>query len=64
MPEGVETHAVCTESGLIATDCCPDTTTEIFLAGATAGAETCGEHICRPSFKDLMEGVINIVPGF
>jgi penicillin-binding protein 1B len=63
MPSGVETHAVCTETGLLATECCPDTTDELFLS-ETVPTETCGEHVCPSAFHDFLEGVIKIVPGF
>jgi penicillin-binding protein 1B len=64
MPSGVETHTICTDSGLLAdTDCCPDTSKEVFLTG-TAPTETCREHTSGPSLHDLMEGVKKIVPGF
>ena len=46
MPPGIEKHKVCTESGLLVSDCCPEIVEELFLT-ETAPKEVCGLHKCR-----------------
>ena len=45
-PSGIEKHTVCKSSGMLAGDCCLDTTEELFLT-ETAPKEICSQHRCR-----------------
>jgi len=42
-PPGIEHHRICKETGMLATDACPDAIDEIFKSG-TAPLETCKVH--------------------
>lgn len=47
MPAGTVTRLVCAESGMLATDACPSTTTEMFAEGSEP-TEYCTTHPGRP----------------
>ena len=47
MPAGTVSRMVCAESGMLATDACPNTTTEIFPEGSEP-SEYCTTHPGRP----------------
>jgi len=47
MPAGTVSRMVCAESGMLATDACPNTTTEIFPEGSEP-SEFCTTHPGRP----------------
>jgi penicillin-binding protein 1A len=47
LPSGTVTREICTETGLLATDVCPEVTTEVFTAG-TEPQEVCNVHVGLP----------------
>ena len=47
MPLGSTNREVCSETGMLATDACPDVTTEMFTDGSEP-AEYCSAHPGRP----------------
>jgi penicillin-binding protein 1A len=47
LPTGTVTREICTETGLLATDACPEVTTEVFTAG-TEPQEVCSVHVGLP----------------
>jgi penicillin-binding protein 1A len=61
---GIVEIEICTESGLIPTDACPDRTTEIFLAG-TEPVDFCNYHIYTSETKaqslDKINGSIDLL---
>jgi penicillin-binding protein 1A len=56
MPLGTVNREVCSETGMLATDACPDVTTEMFAEGADP-AEYCSAHPGRPLSPSDIEGV-------
>jgi len=47
LPSGTVTREICAETGLLATDACPEVTTEVFTAG-TEPQEVCNVHVGLP----------------
>jgi penicillin-binding protein 1B len=57
-PEGIETAVIDLKTGYLATELCPQTLTEAYLAG-TAPKETCPDHPVKPVKKDTRKQTRN-----